>query len=83
MGTRSYGAADFHEVALHGMSVGEWHHQPSASSPGRADGAEDVGVLVAKILDLTRPRAFSCPLVDEAVLLANPGLVLEPDLDRG
>ncbi len=50
---------------------------------GRADGAEDVGILVAKILDLTGSRAFPRPLVDEAVLLANPGLVLEPDFDRG
>ncbi len=82
MGTRSYGAADFYEMALHGMGVGEWHHQSGTGSLGRADGAEDVGILVAKILDLTGSRAFPRPLVDEAVLLANPGLVLEPDFDR-
>ena len=48
----------------------------------RADGAEQIGALVALIGRLPGPRAAPGPLPDEAVLLADPGLVLEPDLDR-
>jgi hypothetical protein len=46
-----------------------------------ADGAEQVGVLVALIGGLTQPRSSPRPLPYEAVLLADPGLILKPDLD--
>ncbi len=34
------------------------------------------------VCGLARPRSLPGPLIDEAVLLADPHLVLEPDLDR-
>lgn len=46
-----------------------------------ADGAEQVGTLVALVGGLERPRAAARPLPHEALLLADPHLVLEPDLD--
>ena len=42
----------------------------------RADRAEDVGDFVALILRLAWARASLRPLVDEAVLLADPRLIL-------
>jgi len=51
------------------------------AEPG-ADGAEQVGVLVALVGRQARSRAGPGPDPGAAVLLAEPGLVLEPDLDR-
>jgi hypothetical protein len=45
------------------------------------DGAEQIGALVALVGRLSGPRAASGPLPHEAVLLPDPGFVLEPDLD--
>jgi hypothetical protein len=69
-------------MGLHGVGIGFWHHQGGALAPGRADGAEQIGVLVTLVGGLARPCAFAGPLSDKAVLLAESGLVLEPDLDR-
>ena len=49
---------------------------------GRRNGAEDVGVGIALVLRLARAGSLLRPLVDEAVLLPDPHLVLDPDLDR-
>ena len=70
------------EVGLHGLGVGLRHDEGDAGVAARTDGAEHIGVLVALILGLARPRSLSGPLIDEAVLLTDPHLVLEPDLDR-
>src|SRR5262249_35739542 len=48
----------------------------------RADGTEDIGILVALISGLAWAAATLGPLIDEAVLLSNARLVLEPDLNR-
>ena len=69
-------------MELHGLGVGEGQGERRADAARRADGAEQVGALVALVGRLARPRAAPGPLPDEAVLLADPGLVLEPDLDR-
>lgn len=74
--------ADLVEMGLHGAGIGLGHHQGRALPPGRTDGAEQIGVLVTLVGGLARPRAFAGPLSDKAVLLAEPGLILEPDLDR-
>lgn len=68
-------------MKLHGLCVGIVQCERRAGSAGRADRAEEPGALVALVGRLTRPRSASCPLADDAVLLADPGLVLEPDLD--
>jgi hypothetical protein len=67
--------------SLHGLGVGEGQRQRGADAARRADRAEQIGVLVALVGGLARPRAAPRPLPDQAVLLADPSLVLEPDLD--
>ena len=81
---RTFGdmAADFIEMKLHGLGIGKRQRQRRPGSPRRADGAEQVGALVALVGGLSWPRATPRPLADDAVLLADAGFVLEPDLDR-
>ncbi len=75
------GSGDFVEMGLHGVGVGVRHHERRAGSPGRADGAEQVGVFVALILRLARPASGPRPLPHQAVLLAQAHFVLPPQLD--
>lgn len=72
---------DLAEMGLHGVGVGEGHGQRCADTPCRADRSEAVGAFVALVGRLARPRSVPGPLPDEAVLLADAGLVLEPELD--
>ena len=74
-------AGDLIEVKLHSLSVGEGQRQGGACTAGRADRTEQIRALIALVGGLARPRSASRPLPHEAVLLADPGLVLEPDLD--
>src|SRR3989304_6066256 len=69
-------------MGLHGLGVGLRHDEGDTGVAARADGAQNKGLLVTLILGLARPRARLGPLVDEAVLLTDPHLVLEPHLDR-
>ena len=46
----------------------------------RADRPEEVGIVVALVDGLAGPCSTPRPLPDDAVLLTDPGLVLEPDL---
>ena len=82
MGALGDGAGDLVEVKLHGIRVGERQRQRSACATGRTDRAEEIRALIALVGGLAWPRSSSCPLPYEAVLLADPRLVLEPDLDR-
>ena len=75
------GAGDLVEVQLHRLGVGEWQRQRGAGAASRTDGAEQIGALVALVGGLAGPRSAPGPLAYEAVLLADAGLVLEPDLD--
>jgi len=68
-------------VELHGLCVGKRQCEGCAGSARRADGAEQIGALVALVGRLSGPRAASGPLPHETVLLPDPGFVLEPDLD--
>src|SRR6201994_4167503 len=54
--------------------------RPNAA--GRADRAEQIGVVIALVGGLPRPRSAPGPLPDLAVLLADAGLVRKPDFDR-
>ncbi len=82
MGAICDGTGDLVEVKLHCLRVGERQRQGGSRATRRTDGAEKVGAFVALVSGLARPRSASRPLPHEAVLLADPGLVLEPDLDR-
>ncbi len=82
MRSRSHMAADLVEMKLHGVGVGQRQSECCACSPRRTDGAEEIGAFIALVSRLTRPRSAPGPLSDEAVLLADARLVLEPDFDR-
>src|SRR5215203_759675 len=75
-------------VMFFGTTRRELVCQPARSSrstawaPRRTDGAEQAGAFVPLIGGLAWARAAPRPLPYEAVLLADTGLVLEPDLDR-
>src|SRR5215204_4347923 len=81
MGTPFDGAGDLVEVELHGLGVSEGQRQGGTRAAGRADGAEQVRAFIALVGRLSWPRSALRPLPHEAVLLADAGLVLEPDLD--
>ena len=81
MGALGDGAGDLVEVKLHRLRVGEGQRQRGSLAASRTDRAEQVGALVALVGGLARPRSAPGPLPHEAVLLADPRLVLEPDLD--
>ena len=82
VGARSDVARDFVEVKLHHLGVGVGQRQGGSDAPRRADRAEQIGVGVALIGGLSRSRSAPRPLADKAVLLADSGLILEPDFDR-
>ena len=75
-------ARDFIEVKLHHVGVGVGKRQGRSDAPRWTDRAEQIGVVVALIGGLRWPRSAPGPLADEAVLLSNPGLVLEPYFHR-
>ncbi len=74
-------AADFVEMHLHGACVGPGQHEGRALAAQGTDGAEQIGVFVALVGGQARAASLLRPKPDAAVLLAEPGLVLEPDLD--
>ena len=75
-------ARDFVEVELHHVSVGVGQREGRSDAAGRADRAEQIGVVVALVGGLPWPRPAPGPLPNLAVLLADAGLVLKPDFDR-
>lgn len=74
-------AADLVEVQLHGVGVGLGQHEGGARAAQGTDGAEEIGVLVALVGGQARAASLLHPQPDAAVLLAEPGLVLEPNLN--
>lgn len=74
--------ADLIEMQLHGMCVDPRQHETRADASGRADGAEQIGILVALICRLTWPGSLPGPLAHLTVLLADTSFVLEPDFHR-
>ena len=76
MGALGEVARDFVEVELHhvGVGIGEREGRPDAA--GRADGAEQIGVVIALVGGLPGPRSAPGPLPNPAVFLADAGLIL-------
>ncbi len=72
---------DLVEMRLHGRRVGEGHHEAGALAEPRADRPEDVGPSGALVVRGSGPRSAPGPAAGQLVLLADPGFVLEPDLD--
>ena len=75
-------AADLRQVAVHHVDVDAGHHQRGAEIPARADRAEQIGPAVALVFGLARPAATLGPNPGQGALLADPSLVLPPELDR-
>ena len=69
-------------MGVHRGGVGEGHDEARRGAALGADRAEDVGPLVAGVARRAWPRAALRPDPGERALLADPGLVLEPDLER-
>jgi len=63
----------------HRLGVARGQNQPGTLAFGRADGSEDVGGLRTLIVRCDRPRAAPRPAPRDLVLLADPGLISEPE----
>jgi hypothetical protein len=72
----------FVEMELHHVCIGIGKRQGRSDTPRWADRAEQIGVVIALVGGLPWPRSSPGPLPNLAVLLADPGFVLEPDFDR-
>lgn len=59
-----------------------WQDEGGGGGARRADGAEDVGPFVAPVARAAWTGSASGPDSGQRPLLADPRLVLEPDLDR-
>ncbi len=71
----------FVDMQLHHVGVGMGQCEGRTNATGGADGAEQIRVLVTLVGRLGGSCAALRPLPDEAILLADPRLVLEPDFD--
>ena len=69
-------------MGLHGPGIGLWHHHSRSLCAGRADRAEQIGVLITLVGGLTGPCPLESPLPDKTVLLSEARFILKPNLDR-
>ena len=76
MSSRSDVSRDFVEMELHHVGVGIGQGKGCPDAAGGADRAEQIGVVIALVGGLARPRSAPGPLSKLAVLLADAGLVL-------
>jgi len=75
-------SADFLEMFTHCFAVGRWHDDCRTHRARRANRAEQIDRVMPVIPHHRRTRADRCPNIFEAAFLADPGFVLEPNLDR-
>src|SRR3954447_25814599 len=71
------------QVQAHGLRIASGQHQGCALALLRADRPEDVDRTRPQIMRGPGPGAPSGPAAGDLVLLADTGLVLPPQLDRG
>ena len=74
-------AADFDEVSVHGMGVGEGHDQSRPHAARRTDGPEVIGALITLIAHGARAGVFFAPDIGERPFLAYAGFILNPDFE--
>ena len=72
---------EFVEHRLHGGGTDRRQDERDAGIARRADGAEQVGGLVAEVAHPARPHALLVPPAAHPAGLADPGFVQEPDLE--
>jgi hypothetical protein len=75
MGTGCDALADLGQVQAHQFGVDGWQHEGCSNGPCRADGAEDIGPVMALIARRRRPGAAACPDPRQRPLLTNPGFI--------
>lgn len=75
-------AADRSQMQRHGLGVRGRHDQARCDATLRTGRAEQVGPVVALVVRRAGPRATLGPDAGQRALLADPGLILEPDFDR-
>ena len=83
MGSGSHGLRDFRQVQAHRLRVASRQDQGRALALLGADRPEDVDRTRPLIMRGAGPGAPSGPAAGDLVLLADPGLVLKPQLYRG
>jgi hypothetical protein len=69
-------------MKLHHVGVGIGQRQGRPDPSRWADRAEQIGVVIALVGGLPWPRSAPGPLPNLPILLADPGLILKPYLDR-
>jgi len=82
MGVRGHLGRNLGQMQVHGRGVDIGKNERGGLLGRRANGGEDVGSRVALVLGLPRPAAPARPLPGQLALLADPALVLEPELER-
>ena len=75
-------AADRIQMQRHGLSIRRRHNQACCDATLRTGGAKQIGPVVTSIARRPRPCSASGPNAGQRALLADPGLILEPDFDR-
>src|SRR6202040_2490745 len=75
-------AADRSEMQRHGLGVRRRHDQACCDATLRTGRAEQIGPVVTLVARRAGPRSTLGPDAGQRSLLADPGLVLEPDFDR-
>src|ERR1700690_681100 len=75
------GGGDFSEMGIHRLGIAPWQDETDTLALLRTDRAEDVGPLGSLIVRRAGPCSALGPTARDLVLLANPGFVLEPELD--
>ena len=74
--------ADLEQMQVHGAGIGMREHQGSACAARGADGAEQVAPRTTLVTRGSRTRAALSPHPGQRALLADPALVLPPQLQR-
>jgi len=74
--------ADLFQVLGHRLAVHRRHDDGGTDAAFRTDGTEEIGGVVAVVANRRRSRSATRPDVGERALLADAGLISEPDLQR-
>ena len=75
------GGGDFGQMGVHRLGIAPGQDEADALALLWADGAKDIGPLGALIVRRAGPCSALGPTTRDLVLLADPGFVLEPELD--
>lgn len=75
---RGYLSGDFHQVFVHGFGVGAGQDKGGADVAGRANRAENIGPLIARVLGSGGSASLFRPNVGQPALLSDARLVLPP-----